>query len=155
MRQDPTHQCDAGRARICARVCDRVCDRVCQSSPVRDRVLIRLRDVPPASTLRAVKQTTFKLSIVAGGGVLFIGVRVPESASDADIKTVRSTLVEAFASVEQVDEREMRCLLFDDGNPAQNESLAFILRREYSDPQYPAKIDCALQRLTSAASRLH
>jgi hypothetical protein len=102
-----------------------------------------------------VKQPTFNLSIVAGGGVLFIGVRVPETASDEDMETVRSTLVEAFAWVEHVDEREMQSLLFDEGNAAPHEPLAFVLRREYSDPQYPAKIDCALQRLTSAAPRLH
>lgn len=87
--------------------------------------------------------------------MLFIGVRVPESASDEDVETVRSTLVEAFASVEKVDELKMQHLLFEDGATILSESLAFILRREYSDPHYPAKIGCALQRLTSAAPTLH
>ncbi len=88
--------------------------------------------------------------------MLFIGVLVPEAASDDDIETVRSTLVEAFAWVERVDEREMQELLFHDGGTAlQGQPLRFVLRREYSDPQFPAKIDCALQRLTSAAPSLH
>jgi hypothetical protein len=98
----------------------------------------------------------FEIALVAGDGVLFIGVRVPESASEFDIQTVRSTLIEAFAWVEHVDEKVMQSLLFDAGGPAAlDEPLRFVVRREYSDPRYPEKIDCALQRLTSASPTLH
>jgi hypothetical protein len=106
--------------------------------------------------LRIVNSVPFEISLVAEGGILFIGVRVPESASEADIEIVITKLVEAFASVEHLDETEMQHLLFDDLSDAIPEAApGFIVRRPYTDPQYPAKIDSALKRLTSHAPTLH
>jgi arginine utilization protein RocB len=103
-----------------------------------------------------VNSVPFEISLIAEGGILFIGVRVPEAASESDIEIVITKLVEAFASVEHLDEREMQHLLFDDLSDAMPEaSPGFIVRRPYTDPHYPAKIDSALKRLTSSAPTLH
>jgi len=98
----------------------------------------------------------FEISILTGDGVVFVELRVPALARQSDIESVIVKLVEAFATVERRDEEEMQSVLFDGGSQSPgDEPLEFIFRREYSDPQYPVKLDCALRRLTSGAPTLH
>ena len=98
----------------------------------------------------------FEISVRADNGVVFVGVRVPGSANRDDIEIVMIRIAGAFASVERLDEQQMMGLLFNDRTRSQSKTASgFVLRREYSDPEYPIKLDHALKQLSRANKNLH
>jgi hypothetical protein len=97
----------------------------------------------------------FEISIGIGEGVIFVGVKAPRAAAVDEVAYVISALVRAFASVERMDAEEMFSLLFGEENNALSvRTLEFSVSREFSDPEYPNLIECALDRLTSAVPTL-
>jgi hypothetical protein len=97
----------------------------------------------------------FEISIAIEDGVISVGVQAPHAAAQDDVAYVISMLVKAFASVECMDAEEMFSLLFDEeSNALSSNAPQFNISRKFSDPQYPQKIECALDRLTSAVPTL-
>lgn len=110
---------------------------------------------PPRIERALAASDEFEISIGTGEGVIFVGVKAPRAAAVDEVAYVISALVRAFASVERMDAEEMFSLLFDEANNALSvRTLEFSVSREFSDPQYPHLIECALDRLTSAVPTL-
>ena len=92
-----------------------------------------------------MSDSDFAISLAARNGLLFLRVRVSRT-SVADFDAFMAKIVAAFANVEGMDEQQMKSLLMQARQTADDEaSLGFVIKRKYSDPDYPEKIDRALR----------
>ena len=87
-----------------------------------------------------------------------LGVRVSRAITKNDLDAFIAKVVEAFAYVEGVESVEMKRLLAPNQQSADNErTLGMVFKRNYTDPDYPEKLDRALRREPPevSAERVH
>jgi hypothetical protein len=87
------------------------------------------------------------VSIIAADDILLVTLRFRPGADCDAIETCMFQIANAFAAVECLSEKDMQDLFWEKrrASPTQH---CVVVRRKYSDPEYPQKFDAAFRRLT-------
>jgi hypothetical protein len=92
-------------------------------------------------------KTPFAISIIAAEEFLLVALRF-RAGSDRDaIECCMFQIVDTFAAVEGLSEKELQDLFWEQKRLSQRERC-ITLRRRFSGPDYPQKFDAAFRRLT-------
>jgi hypothetical protein len=89
-------------------------------------------------------------AVVAGENVLFVTIRAPLDVSDEALHTSLLQLATAFDVVEDSALGDLQLLEWEKHRGMDN-SIYWVLRREFTDPDYPRRLDFALQSIRDAS----
>ena len=88
--------------------------------------------------------------------MLLVTLRFRAGADRGAIECCMFQIADTFAAVEELSEKEMQDLFWEQKRLSQTEHC-MTLRRRFSDPDYPQKFDAAFRRLTGDfdSARMH
>jgi hypothetical protein len=90
---------------------------------------------------------SFDISILATDGILFVTVRAPNGAERDSIDACMFKVTSAFAVVERLPDNQLDDLHWEKKRTGQ--SPCYVVRREFTDPHYPQKLDLALRSMAT------
>jgi hypothetical protein len=105
---------------------------------------------------RAPIKTPFAIAFIAADEILLVTLRFRAGADRDAIECCMFQIVDTFAVVEGLSEKEMKDLFWEQKRVSPTEHC-ITLRRRFSDPDYPQKFDAAFRRITGDldAARIH
>jgi hypothetical protein len=111
---------------------------------------------PQLNWPRARIKTPFAISFIAADEILLVTLRFRAGADRDAIECCMFQIVDTFAVVEGLSEKEMQDLFWEQKILSPTEHC-ITLRRRFSDPEYPQKFDAAFRRITGDldAARIH
>ena len=93
---------------------------------------------------------TCETDVVTGEKTIFVTIRAPRGISEEAVHASVLRLATAFAAVEDLAPGELQALEWEKQR-ATDDSVCWVLRREFSDPDYPRRLDFVLQSLKGAS----
>jgi hypothetical protein len=82
-----------------------------------------------------------------------VTLRFPAATDREVIEAYMARIAGAFAQVETLTETEMQQLFWQQRQVSQTEHCV-ILRRAYTDPEYPKRFDAAFRKLNAGADAI-
>jgi hypothetical protein len=102
---------------------------------------------PNRLSRRILIDTPFAVSIIAADEILLVTLRFGAGAARDAIEAFMFQIADAFAEVERLSEKDLQDLFWEQKRLSLTEHCV-VLRRKFSDPDYPQKFDAALRKRT-------
>jgi hypothetical protein len=96
------------------------------------------------------EHVTCETRVVPGEKTLFVTIRAAPGVTDEALHASVFQLATAFAAVEDLAAGELQALEWEQQRGT-DDSVCWVLRREFSDPDYPRKLEFALQSIRGAS----
>jgi hypothetical protein len=92
---------------------------------------------------------TCEIAVASDEQVVFVTVRAPPGVPEEALHASVFQLATAFAAVEDLGSEELQALEWERQRRTDN-SVCWVLRREFSDPDYPRRLDFVLRSIEGA-----
>lgn len=108
---------------------------------------IAAASVHPLMQTASISRADFVVSVTAEKNTIIIGVSARRSVSPEAVDNFMTRLASAVAEAETIDKEVMEESLFADRQVIRcATSLGVVMRREFSDPEYPHRVDREIRR---------